>query len=415
MSRSAEAWTQLSRSLPDLHAPLSAGDDTALVSALAKAEPVMPELLREMDEQSALFLGLDVLMVEAASRRHGLSLDGVAGERLRQSVSAVSHHLDVRPIITYPLYIRHNPLELGQIRRFTPLASEFRFIRMHRLIEDIFDEVIPEIDRILDSDAPAALLVANMPALREEFRRVCRGMSGFRSEVRMPHSEFFDEFRPYYASVVDPETDAVVLHGPSGLQSATYRMLAMQVGYQDPHFDGVTERTYAYQMPALREALRGTKERRDAGRNLSALCADPILGGMPSLPGIHPLYGEHSRRLSKIARGLGFLSEDLDAVLEHEGLKPDSWPEGARVAELPELQAFDAESLSEEDRATFAALIELEALLFSLNLEHVATAAVQIGTERGTAGTSGVEFLMLGTFRRAFPKIFLLGLDEALV
>jgi hypothetical protein len=412
MSRVATAWKSLSHDLPAFHAPLSAGDAAAFIAELQAAQPVELTYLRGLDPDIALLLGLDVLMVEATARRHEIPLDGAAGEALRTSIEAVSSHLDVRPIITYPLYIRHNPIAIDQIRRFTPLASEFRFIRMHRLIEDIFDQVIPEIDRILDSDAPGSMLIERMPLLREDFLRVCRSMSGFRSEARMPHAEFFDEFRPYYSSVMDPESGEVQLHGPSGLQSGTYRMLAMQVGYGDPHFDGVTRRTYEYQMPALRASLRSTMERRESGKNLRSLCCDAILGDSPKLPGIHPVYGEHSSRLAAFARSLGFLSPELDAVLEREGLRPDSWPSGAQVLPLPELEPFDGTRLSAEERSVLSSLIELEALLFSLNLEHVATAAVQIGTERGTAGTSGVEFLMLGTFRRAFPRLWMLGLDE---
>ena len=45
-------------------------------------------------------------------------------------------------------------------------------------------------------------------------------------------------------------------------------------------------------------------------------------------------------------------------------------------------------------------------MLFGFQMEHAATAAYQIGTVRGTGGTSGVEFLLLATFRRAFPLLW---------
>ena len=89
---------------------------------------------------------------------HGLDLGAETSEKLDRAARIVSARLDIAPIITYPLYIRVNPLDIDRIRRFTPYEAEFRFIRMHRLIEDIFDKVIRVLDDLLDAPVPREAL-----------------------------------------------------------------------------------------------------------------------------------------------------------------------------------------------------------------------------------------------------------------
>ena len=65
--------------------------------------------------------------------------------------------------------------------------------------------------------------------------------------------------------------------------------------------------------------------------------------------------------------------------------------------------------------APSAPYVELEAMLFGFHVEHVAVAATHIGHERGTGGTSGVEFLMMALFRRAFPWLWVSGAGGQIV
>jgi tryptophan 2,3-dioxygenase len=70
-----------------------------------------------------------------------------------------------------------------------------------------------------------------------------------------------------------------------------------------------------------------------------------------------------------------------------------------------------------EDPAKREAVIPylvLEAMLFGFHLEHVATAIAHIGHERGTGGTSGVEFLQMALFRRAFPGLWVTDLAASM-
>ena len=87
-----------------------------------------------------------------------------------------------------------------------------------------------------------------------------------------------------------------------------------------------------------------------------------------------------------------------------------SWPTTVcnwacgRLADRPRALAaagLVVPALSDEDTRTLRCLAGvIEAMLLAFHVEHVAIAAHQIGYARGTGGTSGVEFLLLATFRR---------------
>ncbi len=400
----AVAWRDLAWRLPRAHGlQATVGLDAAL-HALTPLPTLTPAHLAMLDQRGRMEAGLDVFMVEAFLRRHGASLPPADQRALQASASAVAAALDVPPILTYPLYIRENPGAPEHLRRFTPLAAEVRFIRMHRLIEDEMDRLLPVLAAIPVAADPLVSLEAALPDLRAGFRLINRTMAGFRSPQRMPHRDFFQGFRPYYDSRKDPASGDVLLEGPSGLQSAAYRLLAMRIGYRDASFDRWTDRLMRHQLPAARRALLAARADRDAGRSLLAVC-EAVVGPAGDLPPLHPHYAPQLPRLFEAARAGGYVSPDIEAEFARLNLVLGAWPVGAAhddwPAELPEPRVLDARSARAVDQ-----LREVEAMIFGFQMEHAATAADQIGTEHGTGGTSGVEFLLLATFRRAFPLLW---------
>lgn len=402
-----DAWRALSLDLPRLHADLAAGRPDAF-AARAAALPDLPGAdLDALAEPAARLAALDVLMIEAVARCRQVDLPPGAAETLARAVAGVARRCGIPPILSYPLYIRVNPTDMAEIRRFTPLAAEFRFIRMHRLIEDVFDRMIAGLGAVLGAPDRAAALAAAMPALRADFRLVNRTMAAFRSPARIDRHAFVDGFRPYFEPVLDPATGQTVLEGPSGLQSPTYRIIAMQIGYRDRVMDGWTTRIAACHDAATRAQLADAMAARDAGRSLTALC-DAVLGPAPELPHLHPAYAADIPDLLRAALAGGYVSRDIMATFAHFALPLGEWPAEA-PADGPPPPRMAAPPVDPAGRATLAHLAEIEAMLFGMHLEHAAVAAVQIGAVRGTGGTSGVEFLLVATFRRAFPRLWLSG------
>ena len=123
---------------------------------------------------------------------------------------------------------------------------------------------------------------------------------------------------------------------------------------------------------------------------------------MAPWPHLHPDYGRHFPALLERAERGGYLSPDTLGVIEGFGIQLGTWP-GA-PGTVDSLPPGDVEGFTWSP--TLEALAELEAMLWAFHVEHVAIAAVQIGYEQGTGGTSGVEFLQMATFRRAFPWLW---------
>jgi tryptophan 2,3-dioxygenase len=408
------AWRDLALELPRHHDGLSSGRGAPFTGCLASLPPLGAADLADLPLAEARLIALDVLMIEAFLRRHALSLDAGVTHRLATATTAVAERLDTVPILTYPLYIRANPTDVTAIRRFTPTEAEYRFIRMHRLIEDRFDEVIDRLSGVLDADEPRAALAGAVDDLAAGFRVANHTMAGFRGQERMPREVFLEEFRPYYEPSVDPETGAVVYEGPSGLQSPTYRVIVMMAGMRDRVLDDWTRRIARYHEPHWRDALARWAAVRDAGGSLSAL-ADSILGPGPDLPHLHPEYGAHIPVLLDLAARRGYLTPDAVEALKAHDVELGRWLDRVpSPSPLPETGMPDVR-LSDRDRADLRRLAELEAMLFGLHVEHVATTAVHIGHVKGTGGTSGVEFLLLATFRRAFPRLWHSGVGARLV
>lgn len=401
-----QAWRALALALPRHHPALAAGQLAPFAAALDGLPAIGEAELAGLSEAELRLAGLDVLMVEAVARRHGLPRAGTA---LDASANAVAGRLGLQPIISYPLYIRENPGDLAEMRRFTEYEAEFRFIRMHAAIEDLFDQVIASLEAIIRDDAPRRALREQFAGLSAGLRSANRIMSGFRSPVRMSHDDFFDGFRPYYDALRNPDSGELILDGPSGLQSYTYRIVAMLLGYRDPVLDGWTERIGRYHPPDLRDRLDAVLRARDAGLNLDARVCESILGRHESLPHLHPSYGAHLPAILRIAERRGYLSPDVEGLIEGFGLRLGEWPAPMPSSvDVPEIEP--PAGLGSAEMADLALLAELEAALVAMHLEHVATAAVQIGAEQGTGGTSGVEFLLVATFRRAFPRLWQCGI-----
>lgn len=413
------AWESLSLALPRHHAPVSAGDADAFVADLAALPALSAAVFDGLPGPDARRLALDVLMVEAFVRRHAPRIPPGPVAAVEAAAQVVGAVLGIPPILSYPLYIRDNPVDFDAIRRFTPLDAEFRFIRMHRLMEDIFDGLIARLSGILDLPPMGRrlALAAAMPAIRSDFQRINRTMAGFRSPVRMPQSDFVHGFRPYFDPRMDPATGELLLDGPSGLQSPTYRILAMQIGYRDAIMDGWTAKIARCHDHATRFWLINVMASRDRGRSLTALCdaiLSSILSAGPELPHLHPGYRPHIPLLLDLALRRGYVASDILATFDHFALSLGEWPAEAPVTGAPPTSQSPP-TLSDSDRRDLAAMVELEAMLFGFHLEHVATAAVQIGAVQGTGGTSGVEFLLIATFRRAFPRLWTSGIAEALI
>ncbi len=417
-------WSELSLALPSYHAAISAGGSAETFGTrVIDLKPLDNQALGQMTDGEARGVALDVLMIEAFVRRHAAQVPADAKAVVESAATAAAARLGIPPILSYPLYIRDNPPEIEQIRRFTPLDAEFRFIRMHRLIEDTFDGLIARLAEVIGTppSEQRAALAAAMPAVREGFRLVNHTMAGFRSPVRMPREDFVDGFRPYFDPLLDPVTGELLLDGPSGLQSPTYRIIAMQIGYRDAIMDGWTDKIARCHDPATRVWLAEVMAARDRGASLRAVC-DTILGAAPGLPHLHPDYGAHIPLLLDLALRHGYVARDILATFDRFALALGEWPAEARVPGDPPGAYRRAEggsqavpdSLTDADQADLAHLVEIEAMLFGFHLEHVATAAVQIGAVRGTGGTSGVEFLLIATFRRAFPWLWASGVAELL-
>lgn len=403
---SAAAWEALALGLPEAHRYMVAGRANLALAAFRRLPLLTRSDLAALAEAQLLRLGLDVFMVEAFLRRHGFLEDLDASDRraVDAACDLLSAALDIPPILTYPLYILENPRQPGSLRRFTPLAAEARFINMHRRIEEEMAELLPLLEQLPIAPDPMAAVAAALPVLGAGFRRINRCMAAFRSQTRMPQEDFFHGFRPYYDSKKDAD-GGVLLEGPSGLQSAGYRLLAMRIGYRDASFDRWTDQLMHHQLPAARRALLAARRDRDAGRSLGGLVDGHLGSGQVMLPPLHPNYAPQLPELFEAALAGGYVSTDILATFANQGLALGRWPAGAPVpdwpADIAPLPAFDARQAAWVD-----GLKEIEAMIFGFQMEHAATAAVQIGTVQGTGGTSGVEFLLLATFRRAFPRLW---------
>jgi len=398
------AWRDAALALPGHHARAELGDMASFDAVLAALEEPEADALARLGDDEARAVALDVLMVEAFARRHGARVAPSTMARAAGAARAVAARTGLQPIISYPLYIRHNPMAPGETRLFTPHPAEERFVRMHRFIEDRFDELIAALEAVLDAPDVLAAYRSIHPAVGATFARVNRVMAAFRDPERMPRDVFTHGFRPYYQSVLDPDTGEVVLDGPSGLQSPTFRVVAMLAGYRDETLDAWTERIGRYHTPDTRRWLANARVARDAGHALGA-AARLALGGADALPHLHPDYARHQADLTTIALRGGWLTEAAFRVLAEHGLDARQWPGdgGATALSLPPAgpPVSNAATVS-----ALAPLAELEAMLFGFHAEHVAVAAVQIGAVRGTGGTSGVEFLLTALFRRAFPALW---------
>jgi len=428
-ARAAARWAALSAQLPALHDPLAAPPPpadgaglAALAGAVAAAPRVDADDWADADLEARRGIALDVLMVEAFARRHGgLPPGDTAAAALDGACAAVADLLGIQPILNYPLYIRHNPLPPARLRTFTPLAAEARFIRMHRAVEDDLDTLIPALDGVLDAPpgAFAPALAEAYGAVAEGFRRVNRMMAAFQDPHRMPTADFAHGFRPYYASAFDAATGAVEREGPSGLQSPTFRAVAMQMGYADHGLDHWTTHLAAYHETAVRADLERRRRRRDDGDSLADRCAGRF--GGRGLPRLHPAHAASMAELRAAAVAGGWLDPGTLALLARHGLDLAAWPAGAPVPadDAPPAAAPPAAgdaalaALDAADRALVGRLAGLEAMLFGFHATHVATAAAQIGRVPGTGGTSGVDFLLIALFRRAFPALWATGLGGA--
>lgn|GEM_PF-2608741 len=419
------AWAALSLSLPARHEAAARGAE-AVLAQLATDILAVPALDavsaadRPIEHRRAL--ALDVLMVEAFARRHGALPDARAARALTAACAAVAAALGIQPILNYPLYIRHNPLPPAPLRTFTPLASEARFIRMHRAVEERLDALIPVLDTVLDGhsdDAFDAAFAAAYPTLADGFRAVNALMAAFQDPQRMPVDAFTAGFRPYYASEYDPATGRVLREGPSGLQSPTFRAVAMQLGYADHGLDHWTTHLAGYHETAVRDDLNRRRADRDAGRSM-ADCFAARFGGQ-SLPRLHPGHAASLPDLLAMAYRGGWVDQASTARLAAAGVRIDVWPPDAPeppstdVPPPPPTTAADAAfaALPSADRGTLSRFAGLEAMLFGFHVAHVATAAAQIGRVPGTGGTSGVDFLVIALFRRAFPALWTSGLGGA--
>ncbi len=428
-AEAAARWSALSAELPALHAALAAapgrggggGDPLDAFAAAIVAAPAV----RAADWAGAVLddrrrIGLDVLMVEAFLRRHG-GAPPAADRAVADAARAVAGLLGIQPILNYPLYIRHNPLPPERLRTFTPLAAEARFIRMHRAVEDDLDRLIPTLDAVLDAPSAAfgAALAEGYAALAAGFRRVNALMAAFQDPRRMPTVDFADGFRPYYASDVDPVRGQVRREGPSGLQSPTFRAIAMQMGYADHGLDHWTTHLAAYHETTVRDDLERRRRRRDAGDSLADRCAARF--GGRDVPRLHADHAASTAQLVAAARAGGWLDDGTLALCASHGLALDAWPADAPrpAGSVPAVAPPDADAdadlaaLGADDQALLARLVGLEAMLFGFHATHVATAAAQIGRVPGTGGTSGVDFLLIALFRRAFPALWTTGLGAA--
>ncbi|MEO8084710.1 MAG: hypothetical protein ABI780_12880 [Ardenticatenales bacterium] len=256
-------------------------------------------------------------------------------------------------------------------------------------------------------------------SVADGFRRVNHMMAAFQDPVRMPVADFADGFRPYYASAIDPTTGRISLEGPSGLQSPTFRAVAMQMGYADHGLDHWTTHLSSYHEPAVRDDLDRRRASRDAGGSLADAFAASF--GGHDQPRLHPSHAASLPDLMRIARDGGWLGPESAALLSAQRVAIDAWPpgaptpSGAPAPEPPPPATADAEwaALSPVRQTVLARFAALEAMLFGFHLTHVATAAAQIGRVPGTGGTSGVDFLLIALFRRAFPALWSSGLGGA--
>jgi tryptophan 2,3-dioxygenase len=415
-------WSRAALALPECHPAPDAGADR-LNELLGAAHMPAPEDLARLNVSEARRTALDVLMVEAFCRCRDVALNAHARARLEQAAVAVAARLDVPPIISYPLYIRANRVEWGRMRRFTPTDEEHRFIAMHRLIEDQFDTLIERLEDVLAVPDAGHALVDALPVALEGFRRVNRTIAAFRSPERMDRDVFNNGFRPYFASV---ERDGRFLNGPSGLQSPTFRVIAMLAGYRDPVLDSFTEGIMPYHEPETRAWLRRVRDNRDAGMSLARF--DELWFGDEGLSGggvahIHPDYGLHASDLLEVALADGTVSRDIEAVLATHDVVIGEWPRGAAAIEGPTpprgglraagpALAPGAAAATALDPAVAGAAARVDAALFGFHLEHAAITAHQIGYMRGTGGTSGVEFLLMATFRRGLPRLWHSGMGR---
>lgn len=404
------AWARLALDLPRFHRPAEAGDVAELRARVADLPPLPEETVAALSDDEALLAALDALMIEAFLRRHAARLPGEVHAGILPPAERLAARLGLKPILSYPLYVRVNPMAPERTRLFTPLASEARFVRMHRAIEDRFDEVIRRLEEVLAAPDRRAAVRALAPWLGDTFRQVNGIMGGFRSQRRIPRDAFVDGFRPYYASVYDEASGELLLDGPSGLQSPTFRIIAMLTGYRDEILDGWTRRIGRYHDRELRQQLEAMIAARDAGMALGG-CVDEILGRPDELPHLHPDYAAHIPDLQRLALAGGWLSKAALEALAGEGLPVGYWPAEAPAGEpLPAPRGDTLAGLAPEAMEELGTYARIESMLFGFHVEHVSVAAVQIGHVRGTGGTSGVEFLFMALFRRAFPGLWQAGL-----
>ena len=136
-------------------------------------------------------------------------------------------------------------------------------------------------------------------------------------------------------------TGQTVLEGPSGLQSPTFRLLCMQMGYRDAVLDGWTTKIGRYHEPATRAQLARVMAERDAGRSLSGV-ADGILGAVPGLPHLHPDFGAHIPTiLARVQREHFATADVLPALAVHDlslGVSPEGAPQPGPLPSQPRLR-----------------------------------------------------------------------------
>ena len=180
------AWTALALDLPRFHHQLTAGEASPLLARLAALPARTSADFAGLADEAARLAALDVFMVDAMVRRHAVGLPRATDATLNEALSAAGERLGCEPILSYPFYIRYNPMDIDAIRRFTDTEAEFRFIRMHRLIEDTFDGLIATLDAVLGAADPRSALAEVFDDIADAFRLTNRTVAGFRDPTRMP-------------------------------------------------------------------------------------------------------------------------------------------------------------------------------------------------------------------------------------
>ncbi|MFQ5460035.1 MAG: hypothetical protein ACE5EL_04510, partial [Anaerolineae bacterium] len=402
-------WAELALAVPTWHDNPAAAAE-ALDEGIAAAPEVEPGT-GTMDLASARLLALDVLLVEAFVRVRGVALGATAAAKLARAARGVARRLDVPPVLSYPLYVLANPGAAPEGRQFTATDDEARFIRLHREVEERCEAVIGVLKGVLAATDMAAALAEVGNDIVAHLRVASRTIGAFRSEAQVRRAVFRDDIRPYFGPVTDAATGDVLHHGPSGLQSPAFRILAMQMGYRDEVLDRSTRGVIAYQEAATRRRMEGALAHRDAGQSLTRL--DEEAFGHAAVPHLHPAHGADAQALLRLAEASGAVAASIGGDLDRLGIRLGAWPAGAPAPGPRALPAVRAPGTLRNRRGLEAA-VRVEAAFFAFHVEHVLTAAHHIGVVAGTGGTSGVEYLLLSTFRRGLPRLWRSGVGQTL-